>query len=79
MVRIERNSFASTFKPNLSYIYYYFTLQLGTFVIFFLFHIEIKGKRGWIIRGGRGGLAPFSNYWDPCPPAPPPSPLFLRQ
>ena len=32
--RIERNSFASTFKSNYSCIYYYFTLQLGTFVIF---------------------------------------------
>ena len=26
------------------YIYFYFTLQLGTFVIFCLFHIEIEGK-----------------------------------
>ena len=34
---IERNSFASTFKLNLSYIYYYFTLQLGIFVIFSCF------------------------------------------
>ena len=28
----------------------YFTLQLGTF---FLFHIEIEGKGGWIIGGQR--------------------------
>ena len=35
--RIERNSFASTFESNKSYIYYYFTLQLGTFVIFSCF------------------------------------------
>ena len=35
--RIERNSFASTFKSNKSYIYYYFTLQLGTFVVFSCF------------------------------------------
>ena len=34
--------------------YYYFTLQLGTFVIFFLFHIEIEGKCGWAIGGGGG-------------------------
>ena len=32
-----------------------FTLQLGTFVIFFLFHIEIEGKCGWIFGGGGGG------------------------
>ena len=36
-------------------IYYYFTLQLGTFVIFFLFHMEIGEKGGWIIGGGGGG------------------------
>ena len=75
--RIERNSFDSTFKSNLSYIYYYFTLQLGSFVIFFLFHIEIKGKGGWIIGGGRGGQRvcfsppppppPVSNYWGRTP------------
>ena len=66
-----------------SYIYYYFTLRLGTFVNFFLFHIEIEGKGGWIIGGGggeggagaKGMLAPLSNYWGggPLPP-----PLFLR-
>ena len=51
---------------------YHFTLQLGTFVIFFLFHIEIEGKGGWIIGGGggaKGMLAPLSTYW---------APLFLR-
>ena len=35
--RIERNSFVSTFKSNYRCIYYYFTLQLGTFVIFSCF------------------------------------------
>ena len=37
---------------------------------FFLFHIEIEGKGGWIIWGGGGGgggakgmLPPLSNYW----------------
>ena len=35
--RIERYSLASTFKSNYSYIYYYFTLQFGTFVIFSCF------------------------------------------
>ena len=46
---------------------------------FFLFHIEMEGKCGWIIVGGRGGgakgmLAPLSNYWGgPGPPVPPSS------
>ena len=33
---------------------------------FFLFHIEIEGKGGWIIWGGGGQRvcwAPLSNYW----------------
>ena len=66
--RIERNSFASSFKSNLSYIYYYFTLEHGTFVIFSLFHIEIEGKCRWIIGWQKGMLPPphpplLSNYW----------------
>ena len=53
---------------------------------FFLFHIEIEEKCGWIIGGGGGGgggggakdmLASLSNYWGALPPPfpPPPSPL----
>ena len=44
---------------------------------FFLFHIGIEGKYGWIIRGGwpKGVLAPLSNYWGGLAPSPP---LFLR-
>ena len=43
---------------------------------FFLFHIEIVGKGGWIIGGGpKGMLAPLSNYWGMGGL---PSPLFLR-
>ena len=42
---------------------------------FFLFHIEIEGKGGWIIGGPKGMLPPLSNYWPPCPPPPPPPPL----
>ena len=54
------------------------------FFIFFLFHIEIEGKCGWIIGGGGEGskgyvgpplkllgggmLAPLLNYWGPPPP-----------
>ena len=31
---------------------------------FFLFHIEIEGKGGWIIGGGRQRVCPpLSNYW----------------
>ena len=48
---------------------------------FFLFHIKIEGKGGWIIGwrgGGEGGpngmLAPLSNYWGAWPPPPPPPP-----
>ena len=54
---MERNSLASAFKSNQSYIYYHFNLQLDTFVIFSLFHIEIEGKCGWTIGGGGGGGA----------------------
>ena len=44
---------------------------------FFLFHIEIEGKGGWII-GGRGGggegyVGSLSYYWGAAPPVPPPS------
>ena len=43
---------------------------------FFLFHIEIEGKFGWIIGGGaKGMLAPLSNYWRGAGPLPPS--LFL--
>ena len=43
---------------------------------FFLFHIEIEGKCGWLIGGPKGLLAPLSNYWGARPPCP--HPLFLR-
>ena len=41
---------------------------------FFLFHIEIEGKGGWIIGGGgqRVCCPPLSNYWGRWPPLPPP-------
>ena len=52
-------------------------IVFGTFVIFFLFHIEIEGKGGWIIGGGGGGgkgyvAPPLPNYWGAWPPLPPP-------
>ena len=53
---------------------------------FFLFHIEIEVKCGWIIGGGGGGtgiLAPLSNYFffflgGGGLAYPAPHPLFLR-
>ena len=51
---------------------------------FFLSHIEIEGKGGWIIwRGGAKGMLPppLSNYWvgGPDPPPPPlPTPMGYR-
>ena len=50
-------------------------------MIFFLFHIEIEGKGGWIIGGGGGGGQRVC--WPPsqiigggaCPPSLPPPPL----
>ena len=45
-------------------------------MIFFLFHIEIEGKGGWIIWGGRGGkgmLPPLKLFGGgPGPPLPTP-------
>ena len=47
---------------------------------FFLFHIEIEGKCGWIIGGGGAGrglngmLPPPQITGGPGPPAPPPPP-----
>ena len=38
---------------------------------FFLFHIEIEGKGGWIIGGSpKGMLTSLSNYWGVLPPPP---------
>ena len=71
------NSFASTFKSNKSYtcIYNYFTLQLGTIVIFSCFTQKLKEM--WVDYWGGGGVkgyvGPPSQAWPPCPP-----PLFLR-
>ena len=49
-------------------------------MIYFLFHIEIEGKGGWIIGGGGGGakgmLAPTLKLLDGLTPLAPP--LFLR-
>ena len=43
---------------------------------FFLFHIEIEGKGGWIMGGGAKSMLPPSQNiggaWPPAPPPPPP-------
>ena len=48
---------------------------------FFLFHIEIEGKGGWIIGGAKGYVGPppklLGGGPGPLPPPPPPAPLFL--
>ena len=48
---------------------------------FFLFHIEIEEKGGWIIGWAKGYVAPLPlkllGAWPPLSPLPPP-PLFLR-
>ena len=74
--RIERNSFASSFKSKLHLLLFY----PSTWYIcdFFLFHIEIEGKGGWNIGGGGGGgakgmLAPPLKLLGGGPP-----PIFLR-
>ena len=62
--RIELRGIVLPVPSNQSYIYYYFTLQLGTFVIF-------SWVGGW---GGRYVAPPLSNYWGGNIPAPPPLP-----
>ena len=78
--RIELKGIVLPVPSNQIKVYYYFTLQLGTVVIFFLFHIEIEGKCGWIIGGGgvKGYVGlPLSNYWGILPRPPPlPTPML---
>ena len=44
---------------------------------FFLFHVEIKGKGGWIIGGAKGYVGPPLKLFGGGP-GPPWPPLFLR-
>ena len=59
ILKVPSNQIKVTFIIILPFNLVYF----GIFVIFFLFHIEIEGKYGWIIGGGEG------RGWPP---------LFLR-
>ena len=79
--RIERNSFASTFKSKLHLVLFY--ASVWYICDFFLFHIEIEGKCGGLLGGQRvccpspsqiiGGALP------PCPAPPPlPTPMIKR-
>ena len=70
--RIERNSFASTFKSNKSYIYNYFTLQLGTIVIFSCFTQKLKEMWVDYWGGPKGMLAPPLKLLGGGPAPPPP-------
>ena len=48
-------------------------------LLFFLFHIEIEGKGGWIIVGAKGYVGPpckiIGGAWPPLPPPPLPTPM----
>ena len=81
--RIELRGIVPSNQIKVTFIIILFTLQLGSF-FFFLFHIEIEGKCGWIIGGGGGGRGggggkgyvggpPLKLLGGPSPP--PPSPL----
>ena len=78
--RIELRGIVLHLK-KLKYSYYYFTLQLGTFVIFSCFTQKLKEKVGGLLGGQRvcWPPPPLSNYWGGglAPPGPPPL-LFLR-
>ena len=52
--RIELRGIVPSNLIKVTFIIILFNLQLGSFFFFFLFHIEIEGKCGWIIGGGGG-------------------------
>ena len=84
--RIELKGIVLQVRSNQIKVTFIIILPFNLVHHFFLFHIEIEGKCGWIIGGGGGGGGkgyvappPLSNYWGPAPPPPPgPHPLFLR-
>ena len=78
--RIELRVIVLTVPSNqISYICFYSTLQLGTFVIFSCFTLKLKKQVGGLLEGGgpKGYVGPLSNYWEggwPGPPLPTPMP-----
>ena len=78
--RIERNSFASTFKSKLKLHLLLFYASVWYICDFFLFHIEIEGKCGWIIGGAKGYDGPplkLLGGGGPGPPGPPSSYAYV--
>ena len=83
--RIELKGIVLQVRSNQIKVTFIIILPFSTWYIchFFLFHIEIEGKCGWIIGGGGGGKGyvalPLSNYWraGAAPPGPPlPTPML---
>ena len=91
-IELKGTVFASTFKIKYKLHLLIFLPVNLVHLLFFLFHIEIEGKGGWIIGGQKGMLAPSQTIIGggggaapPCPPPhphppppPTPPPLFLR-
>ena len=78
--RIELRGIVLPVSSNQIKVAFIIILPFNLYIYdFFLFHIEIEGKGGWIIGGPKDMLPPpLSNYWGACPPPPLPPPLFLR-
>ena len=80
--RIELKGIVLQVRSNQIKVTFIIILPFNLVHHFFLFHIEIEGKCGWIIGGGGGGGGgkgmlpppPLSNYWGPAPPPPPLAP-----
>ena len=73
-----KNSLASTFKSNKRYIYYYFYSSTWYICDFFLFHIEIEGKGGWIIGEAKGYVGPPSQIMGGGLAPPLPTPMIVE-
>ena len=76
--RIELRGIVPSNQIKVTFIIILFYPSAWFVFDFFLFHIEIEGKCGWIIGGGGGG-----GGWPPLkllggPQPPPPTPTFLR-
>ena len=78
--RIELKGIVLQVRSNQIKVLFIIILSFNLYIChFFLFHIEIKGKCGWIIGGAKGYVGPPSQIiggggaGSPCPPHPPPS------